>query len=46
MFPLQLKLKFVNQEFVIEMLFCPRSAPEFEDVKEFISEELILVIRS
>ena len=24
--------------------FCPRSAPEFEDVKEFISEELILKV--
>ena len=22
--------------------FCPRSAPEFEDIKEFISDDLIL----
>ena len=24
--------------------FCPRSAPEFEDIKEFISEDLVLKV--
>ena len=37
----------MNLERVTEsVVFCPRSAPDFEDIKEFISEDLIVKLSS
>ena len=40
-FPLQLKLKLVSLALVTENVHFAQSAPDFSDIKEFISDDLI-----